>query len=111
MSKAQEGKKINLAGNQGGGFISKVEELHKIKTSKGLKDAMQVPYDPDYILEFQLRDTKGLQNFLKYDDPLFVPGGKTGTGFSEYNMPGLSSKDIINWRVRQLKKGVPAFQR
>ena len=58
----------------------------------------------DFILKFQLKSTKGLQNYLKYDDPVFVPGSKTGAGFSEYNMPGLTSDNIVNWKIRRLGK-------
>jgi hypothetical protein len=98
------GKNIDLAGHKGAGFISSAEELYGITSSKTVKQAMAVPYNPDYILEFQLNKTSGLQNLLKYNDELFRPGGKTLTGFKEFNIPGLNSNDIINWRLRKLIK-------
>jgi hypothetical protein len=68
-----------------------------------MKKAMGVRYNPDYLLEFQLKNTTGLQNLLKYDDPLWRYGGKTKNGFSEFNMPGLNSDNIMNWTLRRLK--------
>jgi hypothetical protein len=99
-----EGETINLAGNKGAGFIGRAEELRSLTTSEAIKKAMAVPYNPDYILEFQLKDITGLQNFIKYDDPLFRVGGKTISGYFEYNMPGLTSDNIINWYLRELTK-------
>lgn len=65
---------------------------------------MGVHYSPDYILKFQLKSTNGLQNFLKFDDPLFRVEGKTLSGYSEYNVPGLNSSQIKNWFLRGLSK-------
>ncbi len=69
-----------------------------------MKNVMNVTYNPEYLLEFQLKDTTGLQNLLRYNDPLFRVGGRTLSGYSEYNMPGLTSENIINWYLRRLIK-------
>jgi hypothetical protein len=98
-----DGDLINLAGGKGAGFVGKAEELKGITSSQAMKDAMAVSYKPDYILEFQLKDFTGLQNLTKYDDPLFSYGGKTLGGFSEYNIPGLDSSKIVNWKLRRLE--------
>jgi len=103
MEFLKAGKTIDLAGDKGAGFIGSAEELRIISTGQGMKQAMGVPYTPDYLLEFQLKDITGLQNVIKYSDPMWQHGGKTITGFSEYNMPGLNSDMIINWYLRGLK--------
>jgi type VI secretion system secreted protein VgrG len=105
----KDGDSINFGGrpidgySSGAGFIGSASEQSDLVTAAQYKDAMQLNYEPDFILEFQLRETSKLQNLLQFDDPLFVPGGKTGAGYSEYNFPGITSDDIINWRLRPLK--------
>ena len=64
------GKTIDLSGAKGAGFIGRAEELRGITSSSNMKTAMGVTYNPDYILEFQLKNINGLQNLIKYDDPL-----------------------------------------
>lgn len=78
--------------------------MTKYKTSKQFKKVLDLRYEPDFVLEFQLKKTDLLQNVLYFDDPLFKRGGTTLHGVREFNYPGLSSKDISNWRLRQLKK-------
>jgi hypothetical protein len=98
-----DGRTINLAGDKGAGFIGSAEELRNISTGQGMKQAMGVSYTPNYLLEFQLKDVTGLQNLIKYNDPMWQSGGKTITGFSEYSVPGLNSDMIMNWYLRGLK--------
>jgi hypothetical protein len=54
-------------------------------------------------MEFQLRDYNGLQNVLEAPYAEFVPGGQTRAGYLEYNLPGITSRDIVNAQVRVLK--------
>ena len=61
------------------------------------------PLISNYVMEFQLRDPVGLQNVIKAPYIEFVPDGKTGAGFSEWNYPAINSTNIINPRVRVLK--------
>jgi hypothetical protein len=65
------------------GFISSAEETRGLTSVSGYRDALQLGYEPKYVLEFQLRDPAGLQNVLRAPYPEFVPGGKTGAGFKE----------------------------
>ena len=74
-----------------------------INTVVGYKDALKLSYDPKYVMEFQLKDPMGLQNVLKAPYAEFVPGGKTGAGFSEWNYPGITINNTINPTVRGLK--------
>ncbi len=87
----------------GMGFIGSAEEVRGINTAAGYKDALNLNYGPKYIMEFQLRDPAGLQNVLKAPYPEFVPGGKTGAGFLEWNYLGITSNSIVNPTVRVLK--------
>jgi hypothetical protein len=87
----------------GMGFIGSAEEVRGITTVSGYRDALQLSYDPKYVMEFQLKDYSGLQNVIKAPYAEFVPGGRTGAGYLEYNLPGISSRDIINGQVRVLK--------
>jgi hypothetical protein len=67
-------------------------------------ESLKISYDPKYVLEFQLSDPTRLQNVIRAPSyPEFIPGGKTGAGFSEWNYPGISSSDIVNGKVRVLK--------
>lgn len=79
--KLMEGEQVNLAGNNGAGFIGSAEQVRFITTGQAMKEAMGVTYKPDYLLEFQLKDVTGLQNVIKYSDPMWQHGGKTITGF------------------------------
>ena len=85
------------------GFLGSAEEVRGISTAAGYKDALKLNYEPNYIMEFQLRDPVGLQNVLKAPYPEFVLGGKTGAGFLEWNYPGITSNNIVNPTVRVLK--------
>jgi hypothetical protein len=96
------GKQVDGYPN-GMGFVGSAEEIRTIGTAAGLKDALRLSYEPRYVLEFQLRDPAGLQNVLRAPYAEFVPGGRSGAGFLEWNYPGISSRDIVNPRVRPLK--------
>ncbi|MBB6249432.1 hypothetical protein HDE80_004509 [Rhodanobacter sp. A1T4] len=88
---------------EGMGFIGSAEEVSGITTAQGYKDALKLDYEPNYLLEFQLKDPAGLQNVLDAPYEEFVPGGKTGAGFLEFNYPGINTNSIVNPRVRVLQ--------
>ncbi|MGR2741081.1 DUF6862 domain-containing protein, partial [Billgrantia sp. Q4P2] len=88
----------------GAGFLGSAEELYRFTNARDLQKALDIRYEPDFILEFQLKDTSRLQNLLQFDDPLFRAGGKTLSGQREFNFPGITSDDIVNWRLRALKE-------
>jgi hypothetical protein len=88
---------------QGMGFIGSAEEARSLTTVSGYREALKLDYDPKFVMEFQLRDPAGLQNALYAPYPEFVPGGKTGAGFLEWNYPGINSSQIVNPYVRVLK--------
>jgi uncharacterized Zn-binding protein involved in type VI secretion len=106
--KLMDGGKIDFAGRpvngypNGAGFVGNASEQANLTTGADYKNAMNLNYEPDFVLEFQLKDPAKLQNLLTFDDPQFVPGGKTASGYSEYNFPGITSDDIINWKLRSL---------
>jgi hypothetical protein len=85
------------------GFIGSAEEVRGLTTVQGYREGLKLNYDPKFVLEFQLADPAGLQNVIRAPYPEFVPGGKTGAGFGEWNYPGISSGDIVNGKVRVLK--------
>ena len=87
----------------GMGFIGSAEEVRLLTTARSYREALRLDYEPRIVMEFQLRDPTGLQNVLRAPYAEFVPGGKTGAGFSEWNLPGISSRDIVNPRVRVLE--------
>jgi len=105
----RQGETIHFGGREvdgfpdGAGFIGSAEELYPFTNAKDLQKALDIRYEPDFILEFQLKDTSRLQNLLEFDDPWFRVGGKTLNGQKEFNFPGISSDDIVNWRLRALK--------
>jgi hypothetical protein len=87
----------------GMGFIGSAEQVRAITTGAAYRDALQLSYTPRFVMEFQLRDFSGLRNALTAPYREFVPGGRTGAGFLEFNYPGISSRDILNPRVRVLE--------
>ena len=103
------GRDFNFGGasvdgyQNGMGFIGSAAEVRSINTVTGYREALQLGYNPNYVMEFQLRDPVGLQNVIKAPYIEFVPDGKTGAGFSEWNYPAINSTNIINPRVRVLK--------
>ncbi len=86
----------------GTGFVSSAEDLRAYGSGKAMKQELDLNYEPEYILEFQIRDSSRLQNILFFDDPLFVGRGRTLHGKPEWNVLGLNSNDLVNWRVRKL---------
>lgn len=104
-----QGDQINFGGQptdgypSGMGFISSAEEVSSINTGADYANSLNLTYQPKYILEFQLQDPAGLQNVLEAPYQEFVPGGKTASGYSEWNYPGINSSQIINWRLRTLQ--------
>jgi len=107
----RSGREFNFGGKpwpEGGypdgmGFIGSAEEARGLTTVAGYREALKLDYNPKYVLEFQLRDTASLQNAIRAPYAEFVPGGRTGAGFNEWNFPGISSNDIINPNVRVLE--------
>ncbi|MCF8069327.1 MAG: DUF6531 domain-containing protein [Desulfobacterales bacterium] len=105
------GRQFDFAGSsqpdfgypEGMGFVGSAEEVRHIKTISGYREALKLNYDPKYIMEFQLKDPSKLQNVLDAPWDEFVRGGKSGSGFSEWNYPGINSTDIINPTVRLLE--------
>ncbi len=87
----------------GMGFIGSAEEVRHIDTTAGYREALKLDYDPKIIMEFQLKDPSNLQNVLNAPFDEFVRGGKTGSGYLEWNYPGINSSDIINSTIRELK--------
>jgi hypothetical protein len=87
----------------GMGFIGSAEEVRGLSTVQGYREGLKLNYDPKYVLEFQLSNPSGLQNVIRAPYAEFVPGGKTGAGFSEWNYPGINSNNIVNAKVRVLK--------
>ena len=87
----------------GMGFIGSAEEARGLTTVNGYRQGLQLSYNPQFVLEFQLRDPARLQNVIVAPYAEFVKGGKTGAGFAEFNYPGIGSNDIVNPRVRSLK--------
>lgn len=85
----------------GMGFLSSAEEVSPLQTATDYASKLDLDYQPQYLLEFQLRDPTGLQNVLEAPYPKFVPGGKSASGYLEWNYPGINSKQIVNWRLRQ----------
>jgi hypothetical protein len=87
----------------GMGFVGSAEQLRGVTTQAGYRQATQLNYSPQYLVEFQLRNPTGLQNALYAPYELFERGGLTrGTNFSEFNYPGLRSTDTLNARFREL---------
>ncbi|MBQ0929753.1 LysM peptidoglycan-binding domain-containing protein [Ideonella alba] len=105
----QAGRSFSFGGKpaegypSGMGFIGSAEEVRGLTTVQGYREGLKLSYDPKYVLEFQLSDPASLQNVIRAPYQEFVPGGKTGAGFSEWNYPGISSSDIVNGKVRVLK--------
>jgi hypothetical protein len=105
----QSGRPFSFGGKPGEGypsgmgFIGSAEEVRGLTTVQGYRDGLKLSYDPKYVLEFQLANPAGLQNVIRAPYAEFVPGGKTGAGFSEWNYPGISSSVIVNGKVRVLK--------
>lgn len=105
------GREFNFAGKawpEGGypngmGFVGAAEDARRLTTVSGYREGLKLGYDPKYVIEFQLRDLAGLQNAVRAPYAEFVPGGRTGAGLREWNLPGISSNDIINSTVRVLK--------
>jgi len=92
----------------GMGFIGSAEEVRGISTVQGYKEALKLDYEPSYLLEFQLKDPAGLQNVLEAPYQEFVPGGRSGAGYLEYNYPGIGTNNIVkpsrNWSEGSLAK-------
>lgn len=86
----------------GMGFMGSAEEVRSIHTGAEYARSLNLSYQPNYLLEFQLRDPTGLQNVLDAPYSEFVPRGKTRSGYSEWNYPGINSDKIVNGRLRKL---------
>jgi LysM domain len=103
------GREFSFAGKatndfpSGMGFIGSAEEVRGITTRLGYKSALKLDYEPRFLLEFQLKDLGGLQNALRAPYSEFVPGGKTGAGYAEWNLPGISTGNLVNPKLRVLK--------
>jgi len=89
---------------EGAGFVSAAEDLRVFSTGSQMKRELDLNYEPEFILEFQLKDTSQLQNILYFDDPLFKGKGTTLHGQPEWNYPGITSDNIVNWQIRQIQK-------
>lgn len=88
----------------GMGFLSSAEEVSSLQTATDYASKLDLDYEPQYLLEFQLSDPAGLQNVLEAPEyPKFVPGGKSASGYLEWNYPGIDSSKIVNWRLRQFQ--------
>ena len=105
------GKAIELGGDtipgfpQGPGFIGSAAETRLMTTSREYKRRMGLNYEPEYVIEFQLKDPAKVFHIIEHSDPQFVRGGKTAQGFHEWNFEGLTSTDMLNWRIVKLHKG------
>lgn len=110
IARLQQGLDVSLGGRPfpdqgfpgGYGFLAASEDLTTFKTGAAFENKLQLQSAPLAVLEFQLRDTAGLQNVLSAPYPEFVYGGRTGAGFREFNYPGLNSSEIVNYRIRLL---------
>jgi hypothetical protein len=89
--------------SSGMGFIGSAEEVRHIDTIAGYREALKLDYNPEMVMEFQLKDPSLLQNVLQAPYAEFVRGGQTGAKFLEWNYPGIKFSDTVNTTVRQLK--------
>tara|TARA_B100001093_G_scaffold251912_1_gene241195 strand:- start:653 stop:1567 length:915 start_codon:yes stop_codon:yes gene_type:complete len=105
----KNGNQISFGGSavdgypNGMGFIGSAEEVSNITSGIGYREALKLDYTPQYLLEFELKNTNGLQNVLEAPYDEFVRGGKTGSGYLEWNYPGINSSNITNFNVRLLE--------
>ncbi|WP_284329887.1 LysM peptidoglycan-binding domain-containing protein, partial [Dyella flagellata] len=104
-----QGDQVNFGGKpvdgypNGMGFLGSAEEVSSINTGADYAKSLDLTYQPKYLLEFQLNDPAGLQNVLEAPYKEFVPGGRTASGYLEWNYPGINSNNIVNWRLRVLQ--------
>ena len=87
----------------GMGFLGSAEEVGSINTGADYAKSLDLTYQPKYLLELQLNDPTGLQNVLEAPYKEFVPGGRTASGYLEWNYPVINSSNIVNWRLRVLQ--------
>ena len=103
------GDRVNFGGKPvdgypgGMGFLGSAEEVRSIKTGADYAKSLDLTYQPKYLLEFQPNDPASLQNVLKAPYMEFVRGGRTASGYLEWNYPGINSNNIVNWRLRGLQ--------
>jgi len=104
-----QGNKVEFGGKptdgypSGMGFVGSAEEVRLITTGAEYASKLDLTYQPKYLLEFQLKDPAGLRNVLDAPYDEFVVGGKTASGNLEWNYPGISSDNIANWNLKELK--------
>ncbi|MDQ8036766.1 MAG: hemagglutinin repeat-containing protein [Pedobacter sp.] len=94
------------AGYPGGqGFLGRAEDSAGITTKVAYKEKYKLEPDqnPEFVLDFQLKDPTSLQNVLYAPYEAFERGGMTGAKMPEYNFPGITSNEIVNPVLRRLK--------
>ena len=89
----------------GQGFMGRAEDTASIITKEAYRDLYKLEPNqvPEFVLDFQLKDSSNLQNVLYTPYKAFERGGKTGAGLPEFNYPGITTNDIVNPTLRKLK--------